>query len=243
MTSSRSLIVHSRNRIRPLVDTASNCIINLTQPLEDGTYTLQEFYLPITFYPIDTNNNSLSVDIAGTTYTGTIVPGIYTVSTLPAAVKASLDAACIVPGITFTVTYSATTMKLTITASAGNFSILGSITTNSGWEMLGFSAQDTAQAVSHTGDMIVNLLKTLHVTVHIDQASGRFIDSKGSSTTFIIPVTNMTGEVLLYRPELGNVTNIAKFNRTNTLNIRLSDDMGNILNLNGAEYYMILGKV
>lgn len=97
----------------------------------------------------------------GAERTGTIAPGTYlmgttsaTVGTLCKAVKTALEGAS-GAALTYTVTYSMTTKKMTITASSSTVQILWLTGTNqaiSARTLLGWTAADTSAALAVTSD-------------------------------------------------------------------------------------------
>jgi len=207
--------------------------------LDEGTYHLHQAYIPLSFYNVNSYNNTVSIRIAGITYTGNITPGAYNVSTLLPALKSCLDTMATPAGVTFTTSYDSATMKITITSNTGvGFALLNS----SALKVLGFSPADTGDAGSHTSDRTVDLMYTNTIRLTIAESErGNLRDAKGHSFNFNIPITANLGGVVVLDPNFTDDFKV-KLPRTNILTVSVSDDMGRPLALY-SDWYMILKKV
>lgn len=92
-----------------------NCAINNIKAVK-----IKTCMMPLTFYTIDERNNKIYFEENndGITLTATLNSGIYTSSTISAEIKSALDNA---GALTYTVSYSATTNKLTISSTNFKF--------------------------------------------------------------------------------------------------------------------------
>ena len=110
---------------------------------------------PQPLFVVDATNNKIDLkEGAGEPLVATVASGSYTAATLCAAIKAALE----VPGaLTFTVTFSTTTLKFTIAAD-GEFSLLWNTGANKLVDistMCGFSdAADDTGAATYTADTV-----------------------------------------------------------------------------------------
>jgi hypothetical protein len=96
-------------------------------------------------------NQVLSFNEGGGVLTATLVTGTYDTATLCAQIKTQMEAA---GALTYTVTYSDTTNLFTI-AGSGAFVLTLSVTANSAFPMLGWTAViNTASLASHTAPAI-----------------------------------------------------------------------------------------
>lgn len=108
--------------------------------------------VPVSYYNVNSNNNTLTWEesAGGGVITSTFTPGNYTSTTFATEVKAKMDADTN-NAATYTVSVSAATNKMTITAGA-NFEI--GVASSS--KLTGFSVA-TSAATSQIGDNVVNL--------------------------------------------------------------------------------------
>jgi len=143
----RYLLINSTDRIS---GNSSNFKIHLSHALHKvSKIKLLSVSLPNTIYNITTANNRLDFT-DGITYTITIPPGAYTVNSLIGSHQTLLNATP--SALNFTVSYSATTLKVTISAN-GSFQLLFGTGSNASFSCskeLGFESIDTINANSHT---------------------------------------------------------------------------------------------
>ena len=104
-------------------------------------------------FVIDATNNKINFKDSGggSELTGTIASGTYTPTTLAAAIDTALEAA---GGANYTVAYSETTGKWTITSDGAFLSILWLTGTNTATAVhttIGFAVADSTGAVTYTG--------------------------------------------------------------------------------------------
>ena len=131
MASNRFLLVDSRDRTS---DSLSSTQFRIVLP--EALHTIKKVRLlavniPNTVYNISAANNTFSFSRAGTTYQASLAPGTYTYFSLPPAVSAAMNAAD--TGNAYSVSYSNTTLKLTIAGNAAFALLWGSGAQNSPW--------------------------------------------------------------------------------------------------------------
>ena len=108
--------------------------------------------IPNSRYTIDSRNNKLYFD-DGSAKTATISSGQFSGTTLASTLQSSMNAV----SSGFTVSYSTTTNKMTI-SHASNFELTTTSTNNAVWEYIGFDTDaDNTASNSYTSDNQVNL--------------------------------------------------------------------------------------
>lgn len=198
--------------------------------------TLEMVQIPSTFYNVRQNYNIIQFNEGGGVLNAIIPDGNYTISDLQTEIKTQMEA---VGALTYTVTYSNITMKLTILGS-GAFELLNSNTTNKLYVMLGYDAVDTGSAVSHTSVNVVNLANPRYIKIRIRELgiSSKWTDK--DTATFIINLEENRGSY-----NLNTINNyyqqctISNCNITD-MHVRLFDEDDRLLNLNNGEWYMVL---
>lgn len=162
-----------------------------------------EAEIPFSFYVVNSSNNTFTL-LEPASATVTIPVGNYTSLTLPTALGSALTSAS-PGGRTYTVTYSSTTLKLTITASAGTFTLvvntdlqlflgLDATSASSGTTLV---APDVAQITGPNylylnSDTLGSLFST-----YLPSTAPNFPVSKGPQLARI-PINNNPGDVLYY---------------------------------------------
>lgn len=207
-----------------------------------------EAEIPFSFYVINTENNTFTLTEV-TSDTVTIPVGNYTSVTLPTALAAALTSAS--PGTrTYTVTYSATTQKFTITANSGTFSLA----LNAQLQLiLGMSATPSSSgsvlvspnAVQITGPNYMYLnsdqLGSLFQT-YLPTTATNFSPSKGPQIA-CIPIDVNPGEIVYYTDPAPEKW----FDTQNLMQLQIMDlywTMGNTnqkVRLNGQSFSIKLG--
>lgn len=195
--------------------------IDLPHQLE-GKYQLVEAVVPITFYTVDSYNNTIYFYENSTNKVATIEDGTFDTTTILTAVKSALDTASGGHN-TYTVTYTAQTGKLTISASNAFYFTFGDNTSNSAHSVLGFTQQNTSSATSITGDAHVDLTRTKSINILLDNQI-EIVEGNGGCT-FSLPITGISGDVLVYSSLSRHIPQCITFNRpTKRLTVRLLDD-------------------
>lgn len=139
--------------------------VTITESSEDAAYpstNLQKYSRSRTWrttgnFVIDSTNNKLDFDEGGSEITATITSATYTPTTLAAEIKTQLDAST--GAGTYTVTYSTSTGKWTISVSgAATFNIRWNTGTNTATSIgptIGFpTAANSTGALTYTGSLV-----------------------------------------------------------------------------------------
>ena len=112
--------------------------------------------IPLSFYTFDTRNQYIYfVEGSGSTLTAIIPSGIYTSSTLPAVLQTAMNGA-VGATLTYTITYSAVSNKLTFTASLSTLKFVSGA--NNAYYELGIISTDlNAPSLSITPSQTIDL--------------------------------------------------------------------------------------
>ena len=230
----QNYVIDSRNRAQ---GTSSNFRIIFDQPIQKiSKVKLLHCSIPSTHYNVRTDYNTLIFNEGGPNLTATMTDGAYTIADLQAEIKLQMEA---VGANTYTVTYDARTMKLTITAT-GNFSIIGTLS-DSFLDVTGYDAIDTTSALSHTANDVVDLHPFKYAQIEIPELS--LIGSSNNNTkfTFIVPIEVNRSDVHFFNAEDNfNQFTLSSQCNINYLSVIVKDQDNNIVDLNGAPWFMIL---
>lgn len=144
-----------------------DCTFNLS---DGGLYRVKEiellsFSCPMTAYNINTNNNMLYIkDNVGASQSIAIPPSNYDINSLVAILKQSLES---ITSLTFTVSFSDTTMKLKISATDSFRLMFGTSKINSIANILGFYEIDTVASDEIEAPSVLNLSVPLYINIMI----------------------------------------------------------------------------
>lgn len=223
--------------------TYSNFLLPLGGIKLSGKYVLRTAYIPNSSYNINSSNNQLYFTISSTAKTASIPVGYYDQLTLPSAVQTAMNAV----SSGFTVSFNATPSTITI-ANATSFVLNNSNALNSIASILGFTPVDTTAGTSTTSTGILDLSPLMSFNINIsDQNNVQIVINNGSTssvnaTTFIVPVIQDTGFVVYYEPK-DRLQQIINFGQPMTaLEITVTDDKGNNVNLL-ADWYIIIDPI
>lgn len=230
-----NLYLNSKQAIAKIGGFTSNCIFdfnNLDVPDGDIYVSVQTAQIPCTFYNVDAINNLLVYNVnAGPNINLTITPSNYNVNTLLTFLQTAMTG--------FTITYNSATNKYTFTHATNVFSFKSSSTC---FELLGFldSAQYNSTGLTLTSTISVNFFTIRNVLIECSNLitvnkTSNVADSNQSILTSI-PITVSQGSILSYSNVFGLSDRIASVKNFASLNIRLLDQDGDLLNLNGTEW-------
>jgi hypothetical protein len=218
-------------------DNQNSFRVSFQEVIPKGRYRLREVYLPVQFYNVNSFNNKIYFFENAIDKTATLTSGYYDATTLGTVIKSVMDTASGGYNV-YTVTYTASTQKFTITATnAFKFTFGTNITTSAG-ALLGF--QDTATATSQTSASVVDLSYTPMVRIQIQQFDHSIVDSNFAQTTFSIPVSVNTQQVMIWTPtsQTEQIGLLGQSSRS--LDVRLYDVAMNLLPNNSIDWYFVL---
>jgi hypothetical protein len=178
--------------------------------------------MPNLIYPIRTNRNKVIFNEGGGNLTATIPDGYYDSSSFPAVLKTALQS---VGALTYTVTISSTTNKITISAT-GAFSLIFTDTSSYMWKILGFNYNSsTSSAASQTGSMPVRLDGDEYFVLMIENLPSANISSSFSTRGImdIIPMNGAFGDIIYYTPNQINNLVLGEMSDLKFLRIHIVD--------------------
>lgn len=235
------LYIDSRNRT-----TGSSSSFSIQLPT---TYTkikevsLLSTFIPNVIYNITSANNVIPVIISATTYNATLTPGKYSAGLLAIEMQSKINTAVTSTGATFTISISDSSFLCTI-SSATTFTIDFSSTT-SPWRELGFDNAVTASGTSCTGTNVVQLNLPSVLFLNVTEWAHNDTYTTGTfsySPSFIIPLAANPGDVSTYNAltDFYQKITLPGFATFSSLRIRLTDNNGAGVDLNGAEFSFVV---
>lgn len=225
------LVISSKDRMNQS-DTSSSFTVQFNEAIRFDKLAFVGAYIPNTIYNITSSNNLVYFN-DGANRIATIPSGNYDVSTLSSAIQTQMNS---VSALTFTVSYSPMTYKMTITGTAPYSLTFGTNTTNSIAKKIGFANLNTTPALSQTGNNAVQLNKQI-MYINIKELVSIAKTSSNIIYNFAIPINANSNEVIQYYENtafkqefsIGNNMNL------NTISFELRDEDNQLINFNGAE--------
>jgi hypothetical protein len=237
------LLIRSKDRTANSANSHNFQLDLKNYSIEPGTFNIEFINMQNTAYTIRADvNTTIYFTENATAKTAAVAVGYYTESTLPAAIKSALDTAS--GGFaTFTVTISSSTKRLNISSTQSFSLTFGTNTNASIAKTLGFPASNTGAATSHTASYVVNLSDPLSANIRIHQATaGGFRCLGGAWGQILVPLDVQFGYFKAYTTK--DFPQTLKFNsKSNKLDIEVRDVEGNMLDLNGSEFEMLLRRI
>jgi len=191
--------------------------------------------IPYSFYNCDDFNNKLSFIQNSITYNVLIPQGNYNVNTLITALKTLM-------GVNFNIIYNSLDNTYTFTNTVYEFSLLSS---SSCFEMLGFKTGITITSVSKTlkSKLSINLFTIRNIYV----SSNNFIlnnlnnsTPNNSSILCSVPIQSSSGSIITYSNIFNVYNEVHNVSNLTLLHIKLTDQDGDILDLNGCHFSLTL---
>lgn len=233
-------VVNSQTRLNLSEETSSNFTFSFNKDIKRVVEIyISSIHVPFSFYAIGDYNNTFTMNNGAITIT--IPPGNYTITTICSTLKSLLDTAF--NDTTTNVVFSYTTFKLTITRGiAFNIDAVMYPYTNAA-KILGFNIS-TSTAVSVTADSTINISGPNYIVLHSKVLSHPinnkilYSNSAYENVLATIPVDAGIGEIL----SLTNTVPLPikysyKYNYMagTAIDFTITDEFGNILNLNGGD--------
>ncbi len=191
--------------------------------------------IPYSFYNCDDFNNKLSFIQNSITYNVVIPQGNYNVNTLITALKTLM-------GVNFNIIYNSLDNTYTFTNTLYEFSLLSS---SSCFEMLGFKTGITITSVSKTlkSKLSINLFTIRNIYI----SSNNFIlnnvnnsTPNNSSILCSVPIQSSSGSIITYSNIFNVYNEVHNVSNLTLLHIKLTDQDGDILDLNGCHFSLTL---
>lgn len=236
MTDSyKSITVNSFDRSAG-TDTNFDVSLNGTFREEFKQICLGNLIMTNTLYNVDSTNNTLVFqENTGSAVTATISAGNYSIVDLIPALQTAMNAVS-VNSRTYIITSSNVTMKLTITGSAGTFSVLSTGGLNL---MLGFSRSTaTGQNLANTGSRIFNLSRYPYLNVYASCVRGDTFNTitgnREGCLSFVSSAESGPGDMLVFRPQAGFEWRDVLTPYIDAIHFRIADKEGTTIDLNGG---------
>lgn len=239
MSSQLYLKIDSVNRTNYATTNAGQFSIPLQQTIS-GKWSLKQAFVPVSNYNVSPTCNRIPFFENGTAKVAVLTPGYYT-SVNDLMKEVALQMTSTSAGFaTYTVTQSALPLRITISSTQAFSLQFGTDTVNSAAPILGYLPVNTAPATSQLATNISNLALIRSFNIAINNLTG-FQDTKGASCSFIVPILGNTGSLTIYEPPQWYSQTIEFSHPLNVLNIKVSDDNNNALDLS-ADWYLILAQ-
>jgi hypothetical protein len=219
-------------------DYKSNVLFNLPNLLKNERHiaytniSVQCIQIPFSFYPINYSNNKLNYIYNGINYTFNITVGVYNANTM----ITQLQTLFLNNGQTMTVVINPSTGVLTF-SSPFAFSFLS--TSTCGY-VLGFATTVASVSNSLTMTYPLNILGAQKIKVQSKTLLTKNIDTAGSNYLAVIPISSPPFSLITWENPLQQQPNLLLVKFINSIDILLTDENNNPLNLNGQDFNISL---
>ncbi len=210
----------------PIINTARDSYIHLS---------LVSMVIPYSFYNINSTNNVFTYSLlsTGLSYSRTIPVGNYNINQITAYLQANM-------GNSMSVSYNGITNKITFSNSSTSFTLVY----NEFAKVLGFVTPTTnIYETSKTAPYCVNLYTIYNINVETNLLTYNFcnVPNETTSQTILasIPVITQPQGLISYENKSQYKTNLY-VGELSILAIKLRDNRGNLLDMNGCDYTMTL---
>lgn len=193
-----------------------------------------------TFYQINSRNSRFTVEYSNAStkvinILGLLTAGNISVSQMTANIKAQMDVNT--SGQVFTVSVNTSTAKLTITASAGAFTITP---IDRAGDVLGANAQTSPPSITYESPMGINLtpVRYMYINTNMQSRTGNY-DSTSKSLNRVfakIPITGSYFSNIHYEPSQVDYKHINEI--PSMLEINITDSYGDTVNFNGVPFHI-----
>lgn len=202
---------------------------------------INDCIIPYSYYAINDNNNTFV--LTGTTGSEniTLTNGNYTIGEYSSELKTQLETSTNYAGETFTPVYSKITGKMQITVSTGDFTITSN---NYNYKHLGMGKTTSVASVSSVwtspngidlhGPRYIDLVTSLQTN-----AVNTNSNFKNYQTLLRFP-TDMNRNTIKYLNDASTEWMKLFNNNVDRISVELRDDDGNIIDLNGLSWQLML---
>ena len=232
------ILIQSKDRIS---GSAERFIVRVP-PFHDITgVSLLAATIPNTLYNIDSSNNVVYWDRGGALM-ATLPPGAYSITSLMVMLGSLMSAAD--GAFSYTIAYSETTMKLTISTTAA-FSLSVDNQDFALWTVLGWGGQTapTAAALSHTAPAVVRLDFPNQLLINLGEWCPANLASTANIRSNFVVCMDHDSQYVMTHKQLTSFDNGADYTTRNgltTMQVALTDPDGLLVDLNGSEWSMVL---
>ena len=216
---------------------AADCEYNLPLiEIPDGFHiylSVVSCLIPYSFYNINNLNHVLQYSFDGITINTLSIPiGNYNVNSLLSVLKSNL--------VAFIITYDNIKNKFTFTHPTNNFMFMSSSTC---LQILGFNNNETISSFifSLTSVNCVNVytIRTVQVNSNLITYNINKVQKNNFCILCSVPITCTPFSIIEYINRTNFKTNLF-LNRISNIKIKLTDDNGNLIDLNGCHYSLTL---
>lgn len=196
---------------------------------------LNNLTIPNTIYNLNSSSNNNSITFTqGSTVTVSISSGNYSASTLKDALNTAISAA----GLNITVTFDEENAVFTFTGTSA-FTIDSATMSR----QLGLKEQlPTSSSTSYTATRVCDLAGATNLYIRIRNLSlGGNLDSRGNTTSIIASIVvnvNYGDYIFFSSPDI--LYFMISENKLSHLDIEITDQEGNVVDLNGSSFNMTL---
>jgi len=236
-SESIQIYLNSRYATEIVNDNTANCIYFLPViEIPDGHHiylSLQNANIPYSFYSITNVDNTFRWGlVSGAINTYSVEPGNYNVTQLVAVLKAQM-------GANYNIVYNSVTGKLTFTHTTSEFTIYADTINH----ILGFSktTNSTSTALTLVGRDVVNLnqIRALNIECNFPTYNVNVAQAYNQNILATIPVYVAPFSIISFQNNNNFRTNLY-VNKLDQIQIRIIDNNGLLVNLNGINYQMTL---
>jgi hypothetical protein len=194
---------------------------------------LTNLTIPNSIFNFTTNNNTITFTQSSSTQAVSVSVGNYSASTLVTALNTAITAA----GLNITVSFNEENALFTFTG--GSAFTIDSATMS---RQLGLNNQlPTASGTTYTATQVCDFAGATNLYIRIRNVSMNNLDSRGKTSNIIASIVNNVnyGDYIFYTPPevLYFMINEQQLSH---IDIEITDQEGNIINLNGATFNLTL---
>lgn len=231
------IYLNSRYATQTIDNNTANCIYYLPViEIPDGHHiylSLQSAQIPYSFYSITSVDNVFEFGVVGDTPTIYYVqPGNYTITQVIDILKSAM-------GANYNITYSTTTSKLLFTHTTSNFTIYP----NTFNHAIGFSKTFETTSIAnilYSRDVVnLNQIRALNIECNFPTGNVNVAQANNLNILATIPVYVAPFSIINYQNPNNFKTNLY-INKLDQIQIRIIDNDGRLINLNGINYQMLL---
>jgi hypothetical protein len=236
-SESIQIYLNSRYATETVDGNTANCIYYLPViEIPDGHHiylSLQNASIPYSFYSITSIDNTFTYGlVGGSVFVYNVEPGNYNITQLVNVIKAAM-------GASYTVTYNSITSKIRITHTTNNFIIYASSINH----ILGFSKTTNTTSVANTltaRDCVnLNQIRALNIECNYPTYNVNVAQAYNQNILATIPVYVAPFSIITFQNNNNFRTNLY-VNKLDQIQIRIIDNNGVLVNLNGINYQMTL---
>lgn len=238
MNGQTHLILDSRDQ-KEFGSSTSQCSFQLREGLNKlKSIELLSFSCPLTMYNVNSSNNMIYFNDS-TNKSVAIPPSNYNIITFCDIIKTTMES---VSSLTFTVTFSETTLKINVAASGFFYFTFGTNKLNAANYIMGYLPIDTPASDQLFAPNSINLSIPLYFLIKIDSFSTNTKSSNPyDNSTFTVFTKGNNSDVLTWNTnEFYQQTLICHDDNIQTINVTLTDYGNKLLDLNNANWAMLL---